>query len=79
MFYGDTPFSDLDGSVINTYSNIMSHKLQVSHFGQGSHHAPPQVTGSGGNGTFASCVVELSWICVTSDWVILTGRTITFE
>jgi citron Rho-interacting kinase len=36
MFYGDTPFSDLDGSVINTYSNIMSHKLQVSHFSQGS-------------------------------------------
>ena len=26
MVFGDTPFSDLDGSVINTYSNIMAHK-----------------------------------------------------
>jgi len=30
MFFGDTPFSDLDGSVINTYS--MSHKLKVGHY-----------------------------------------------
>ncbi|XP_023331360.1 citron Rho-interacting kinase, partial [Eurytemora carolleeae] len=26
MMFGETPFSDLDGSVINTYSNIMAHK-----------------------------------------------------
>ena len=26
MFYGNTPFTDLSGSVINTYSNIMDHK-----------------------------------------------------
>ena len=25
MFYGNTPFTDLDGSVINTYSSIMMH------------------------------------------------------
>ena len=26
MFYGNTPFTDLEGSVINTYSNIMGHE-----------------------------------------------------
>jgi hypothetical protein len=30
MFYGNTPFTDLDGSVINTYSNIMMHTNKVN-------------------------------------------------
>jgi len=30
MFYGKTPFTDMDGSVINTYSNIMMHTNKLS-------------------------------------------------
>merc|ERR1719354_657893 len=29
MLYGSTPFSDLDGSVLKTYSNIMGHDNKV--------------------------------------------------
>jgi len=29
MFFGKTPFTDMDGSVINTYSNIMMHTNKV--------------------------------------------------
>ena len=29
MFFGVTPFNDLEGSVINTYSNIMMHDNKV--------------------------------------------------
>ena len=30
MFFGNTPFNDLEGSVINTYSNIMMHNNKVT-------------------------------------------------
>eukprot|EP00092_Neocalanus_flemingeri_P040694 GFUD01044305.1.p1 GENE.GFUD01044305.1~~GFUD01044305.1.p1 ORF type:complete len:1862 (+),score=644.25 GFUD01044305.1:78-5663(+) len=30
MFHGNTPFTDMDGSVINTYSNIMMHTNKVN-------------------------------------------------
>ena len=30
MLYGNTPFTDMEGSVINTYSNIMMHSNKVT-------------------------------------------------